>query len=76
VPTAIICTFALSALSFGSLVKARRPAATLLRTIASRPGSKMGISPRFNRSIFFGSTSRQSTWFPTSARHAPVTRPT
>jgi hypothetical protein len=59
-----------------SVEKRRRPAASLRFTIGSRPGSKIGISPRFSRSIFFASRSRQKTLLPASARQAPVTRPT
>jgi hypothetical protein len=41
-----------------------------------QPGSKIGISPAFNRSIFPWSMSTQTTLLPTSARQAPVTSPT
>jgi hypothetical protein len=43
---------------------------------SSRPGSKIGTSPAFRRSIFAGTTSRTATSLPSSARQAAVTRPT
>ncbi len=43
---------------------------------SSRPGSKIGTSPRFSRSIFSGTTSRTTTSWPSSARQAAVTSPT
>ena len=41
-----------------------------------RPGSKIGISPRFRAATLSGSLSMQVTTWPSSAKHAPVTRPT
>ena len=42
----------------------------------ARPGSWIGTPPLLRMSILRGSTSRQNTSLPISARHAPVTRPT
>src|SRR5215472_10074802 len=43
---------------------------------SSRPGSKIGISPRFNASILLSSMSTQATSWPESEKHVPATRPT
>jgi hypothetical protein len=59
-----------------SVVNFRRPAALFLATIWSRPGSKIGISPRSRRSIFAASLSTQVTSTPNSEKQAPVTSPT
>src|SRR6185503_6863061 len=59
-----------------SVEKRRRPAASFRCTTDSRPGSKIGILPWFRSPILLSSTSRQNTELPTSARQAPVTRPT
>ena len=59
-----------------SSVNDRRPALTFLATRSSRPGSKIGISPRCSRSILDGSLSMQVTTCPKSAKQAPDTRPT
>src|SRR6266699_3026665 len=59
-----------------SVVKLSRPAAALLATSWSRPGSKIGISPRCKRSILPASLSTQMTETPNSEKHAPETRPT
>src|SRR5229473_5507759 len=59
-----------------SVVKLSRPAAALLATRCSRPGSKIGISPRDSRSILPASLSTQLTLTPNSEKHAPETRPT
>ena len=59
-----------------SVVNESRPDCVLRRTISSRPGSKIGISPASSRSILPASLSTQVTRIPNSAKHAPVTRPT
>src|SRR5205085_6443513 len=59
-----------------SVVKLSRPAAALLATSWSRPGSKIGTSPRIRRSILSASLSTQVTDTPNSEKHAPETRPT
>jgi hypothetical protein len=59
-----------------SLENANRPASTLRSTIASSPGSEMGMSPAFSRSILDASMSAQTTLAPVSAKHAPLTKPT
>src|SRR5258708_2246377 len=59
-----------------SVVKLSRPAAALLATSWSRPGSKIGTSPCFRRSILPPSLSTQVTDTPNSEKHAPETRPT
>src|SRR3954453_1575824 len=43
---------------------------------SSRPGSWIGVCPAWSSSIFSGTTSRTITRYPSSARQAPVTRPT
>jgi hypothetical protein len=43
------------------LVKARRPASTLRRTMSSSPGSKIGIPPAFSIDTFSGLLSAQIT---------------
>src|SRR6266851_750001 len=59
-----------------SVVKLSRPAAALLATSWSRPGSKIGISPRLKRSILAASLSTQVTVTPNSEKQAPETSPT
>src|SRR5260370_25356529 len=59
-----------------SVVKLSRPAAALLATSWPRPGSEIGMSPRFKRSILAASVSTQVTATPNSEKHAPETRPT
>src|SRR4051794_30949512 len=44
--------------------------------MSSRPGSKIGTSPRRRASTFSGTTSRTYTSWPSSAKQAAVTRPT
>src|SRR5712691_8613545 len=58
------------------VVKESRPAAALLATSLSRPGSKIGTSPCVRRSILPASLSTQVTETPNSEKHAPETRPT
>src|SRR5262245_32635883 len=76
VPTAMICRSPCATLAGTSVEKLSRPACSFLCTIASRPGSKIGILPCFSRPILRSSRSRQNTELPASARQAPVTRPT
>ncbi len=76
VPTAMNWNRPCSTASLGSLVKWSRPAAMLRSTIWSRSGSQMGMIPWRSLSIFSWSTSMHITSLPTSARQAPVTRPT
>src|ERR1700684_2193084 len=59
-----------------SVVKLSRPAAELLATHWSRPGSKIGSSPRVRRSILPASLSTQVSDTPNSEKQAPETRPT
>src|SRR6516165_4516638 len=59
-----------------SVVNARRPWRTLLAMRSSRPGSKIGISPRSSAAIFAASLSTHTTSWPKSARQAPDTSPT
>src|SRR3954468_24431177 len=59
-----------------SVEKRSRPACSLRCTMASRPGSKIGILPCLSRPILRSSRSRQNTELPASARQAPVTSPT
>src|SRR5580700_191611 len=59
-----------------SVVKLNRPAAALAETSCSRPGSKIGISPRCKRAIFSASLSTQVTDTPNSEKQAPETSPT
>ena len=76
VPTAMNCTCPCATLSAGSVVNRSRPAAAFRSTSSGSPGSWIGTSPAFRAAIFRGSTSKQSTSLPTSAKHAPETRPT
>jgi hypothetical protein len=76
VPTAMNCSVPWRTAASTSVVKCSRPAATLRRIIASRPGSWIGTPPAFSVAIFFASTSRHSTSLPTSAKQVPVTSPT
>ncbi len=75
VPTAMNCSAPCATAASLSVVKRRRPAATLRAIIAARPGSWIGTPPPFRISILRASTSRHSTSLPTSARQVPVTRP-
>ena len=59
-----------------SEVNDRRPAATLLSTSESSPGSKIGIFPARSASIFSGTLSTQTTFTPNSEKQAAETRPT
>jgi hypothetical protein len=63
-------------LAAGSVVKRSRPAAAFRSTSSGSPGSWIGISPAFSAAILRGSTSKQRTSLPTSAKQAPDTRPT
>src|SRR4029077_11928562 len=76
VPTAMICSSPCATLAGTSVEKVSRPACSFLCTIASRPGSKIGMLPCFSRPILRSSRSRQNTELPASARQALVTRPT
>src|SRR3954466_5309308 len=76
VPTATICSSPCATLAATSVEKRSRPACSFLCTMASRPGSKIGILPCFSRPILRSSRSRQNTELPASARQAPVTSPT
>ena len=76
VPTAMNCSEPCATDASTSVVKRRRPAAALRRTIASSPGSWIGTPPPFRIAILRASTSRHSTSLPTSAKQVPVTRPT
>src|SRR5271169_3083479 len=59
-----------------SVVKESLPAAALLATSASRPGSKIGISRCCRRAILPLSWSTHVTSTPNSEKHAPETSPT
>src|SRR5216684_2631576 len=59
-----------------SAVNESRPAAILVATSASSPGSKIGTSPARSRAIFAASWSTQLTDSPNSEKHAPDTSPT
>src|SRR6266851_3920322 len=59
-----------------SVVNESRPAAILVATSASSPGSKIGTSPARSRAIFAASWSTQLTDSPNSEKHAPDTSPT
>ncbi len=76
VPTAMNWISACATASATSVVKRSRPSPTLRATIASSPGSQIGSCPWLRRSILPWSMSMQTTLWPTSARQAPVTRPT
>ncbi len=76
VPTAMNRISPCRVVSAASVEKCSRPVSALRCTSPSRPGSKIGISPRFRASTLSWSMSMQTTSLPTSARQAPVTRPT
>ena len=76
VPTAMNTASAPATAPAVSVVKLSRPAAALRATSASRPGSKIGISPARRRSILAASLSMQVTKWPKSAKQAPDTSPT
>ena len=59
-----------------SVLKDRRPSATLRWINSSRPGSKIGISPRLRRAILSSLTSTHVMRLPESAKQVPTTRPT
>ena len=59
-----------------SVVNDSRSAAALRCTISASCGSKNGISPCRSFSILAASASTHVTVLPSSAKHAPVTRPT
>src|SRR5215472_18626720 len=65
-----------SSANLRSVVKVSRPAALLTATSWSRPGSKIGISPRCRRAILSASLSTQVTDTPNSEKQAPETSPT
>ncbi len=76
VPTAMNCSVPWATATPTSVVNCRRPEAALRWTTLSRPGSWIGMPPLLSMSILRGSTSRQTTWLPISARQAPETNPT
>jgi hypothetical protein len=62
--------------SASSVVKESRPARTLLATSASRPGSKIGISPRLSAAILLGVLVDAGHLMAEIGKQAPETRPT
>ena len=69
-PTAINCKVLCKTASFSFAVKTNRLAAILRRTISKRLGLYIGRLPSFKVFISPVSRSKQTTWFPRSARHA------
>ena len=76
VPTAMKTASAPVTAVFRSVVNDSRPAAALLATSWSSPGSKIGISPREGARSCSASMSTQVTDTPKSEKQAPETRPT
>ena len=76
VPTALKTISTSSRMLARSVVNLSLPSRWFLRTISSRPGSYMGISPFWRDSILAWFTSTQVTLTPISAKHVPLTSPT
>ena len=76
VPTAMKTMVPSATALAASVVKCNRPAAALRSTSSLRPGTWIGISPRFRPATRSLSMSTQATLLPISAMHAEVTRPT
>ena len=76
VPTAMNCSVPCSTACIDIGGEAQPAAGTLRRMTSGNPGSWIGTPPLSSTAILAASTSKQSTSLPTSARQAPLTRPT
>src|SRR5260370_4467504 len=76
VPTARNMASAARMAAADSLAKDNRPAATLLATSASSPGSKIGSFPFWRVRIFSAFLSMQVSTWPQPEKHDPATSPT